>query len=325
MRRRDFMLTMAAASAAPWSAPARADTFPSGPVKFVVPFSAGGPTDQIVRVISQPMSEVLGQPVIVDYKPGAGSRIATEFVVNSPPTGYTLLVNGLTGSLLPLLTSMPFDPQKELAPVTQLCSIPYVLLVRRDLPVKDIQAFIEYAKANPGKLNYGSASGTGSSTHFLLELFQDQTGTKAVMVPYKGSPQAAQDMMAGRIDFMFDTFGSAEPFIKDGRIRALAVTTPKRSELLPDLPTLIEAGLPKFDVSTWIGLMTPAKTPQNAIETLHKAATEVLRRPEVRKRLLELGTDVTLNAGAAQLAARRRGDVDTFGPLIERLGLTHKF
>ena len=325
MDRRNFLLT-AAAAAATTQLPAHAQgaRYPNGPIKLVVPFTAGGPTDAVVRVVSTPMQEVLGQPLVIDNKPGAGSRIATEFVVKAPPDGYTLLVNGLTGSLLPLLTQLPFDPNTALVPVTQVCTIPYVLVVRQDLPVKTIKEFIDYARANPGKLSYGSATGTGGATHFLLELFQDLTGTKSVLIPYKGSSQAAIDMAAGRVDFMFDTYGSAAPFIKDGRARPIAVTSPQRSSLLPQIPTLIEAGLPKFDVATWIGLLAPAGTPQTAIDALHRAATEALKKPSVQQALRDLGTD-PINANGAQLAARRKADTDIFGPLIERLGLTHKF
>ena len=272
--------------------PAGAQDYPAKPIRFVVPYPAGGPLDTVARLLGQKVGEALGQPVVVDNKPGAGGNIGADIVAKSPPDGYTILMGAVaTHAINPTLyASIPYDPVRDFTPITQVASTPNVLVVNPAVPANDVRSFIAYAKAHPGKLNFGSGS-TGSAGHLAGELFNAQAGVKMTHVPYKGAAPAMQDLLGGRIDLMFDNLASSMAQVKAGKVRALAVTTAKRSSLAPQLPTIAESGLPDFDISTWFGVFAPAGVPRPVVERLHAELTRALAAPDVRERMLALGAE----------------------------------
>ena len=299
---------------------ASAQTYPAKPIHFVVPYPAGGPLDTVARLLGSKVAESMKQPVIVENKPGAGGNIGADFVAKSPADGYTLLMGAVaTHAINPTLyPHIPYDPVRDFVPITQVASTPNVLVVNPSLPVRDVQEFIAYAKANPGKLNFGSGS-TGSAGHLAGELFDTLAGVKMVHVPYKGAGPAMQDLIGGQIQLMFDNLASSLGQIKAGRVRALAVTTAKRSALAPDLPTIAESGLPGFDISTWFGVFAPAKTPQPIVDRLYTEFTRALALPEVREAMLKLGAEPVGNK-PAEFAAYIQSEADKYAKLIRASG-----
>ena len=275
------------------SAPAAvAQPFPSRTVHIVVPFPPGGPLDATGRLIAQKLSEMWGQSVVVDNKPGAGGNIGADFVAKSAPDGYTVVMGALsTHAVNPsLYPQMPYNAVKDFAPITLVAVTPNVLVVNPTLAVTSAKEFIAFAKANPGKLNFGSGS-NGSAGHLAGELFNVETGAKMVHVPYKGGAPATQALLAGDTMLMFDNLANAMPQVKAGKLRALAVTTATRSSLAPDLPTMAEAGLPGFDIATWFGLLAPAGTPRDIIAKWNADVTKILASPEMRERLVAQGAE----------------------------------
>src|SRR5436190_11110451 len=242
---------------------ALAQSYPVKPIRFVVPYPAGGPLDTVARLLGQKVSESVKQPVIVDNKPGAGGNIGADAVAKSPADGYTLLMGAVaTHAINPTLyASIPYDPVRDFQPITQVASTPNVLIVNPSVPATNVREFIAYAKANPGKLNFGSGS-TGSAGHLAGELFKTMAGVEMIHVPYKGAAPAMQDLIGGQVQLMFDNYASAATQVRAGKVKALAVTTAKRSALAPDLPTIAESGLPGFDINTWFGIFAPAGTPR---------------------------------------------------------------
>lgn len=271
---------------------AAAQPFPDKPIHFVVPYPPGGPLDTVARLLGQKVSERIGQPVIVENKPGAGGNIGADSVAKAAPDGYTILMGAVaTHAINPsLYARIPYDPIKDFTPITLIGVTPNVLVVNASVPVKDVKEFIAYAKAHPGKLNYGSGS-TGSAGHLAGELFNSMAGVQMAHIPYKGAAPAMQDLLGGQIQLMFDNMASALPQVKTGRIRALAVTTPKRASGAPDLPTVAESGLPGFDISTWFGLFAPANIPKDAAAKLHAEFIRALALPEVKERFAALGVE----------------------------------
>ena len=270
----------------------RAQTFPTKPVKLVVPFPPGGPLDSVGRAIADKLTQVWGQPVVVDNKPGAGGNIGADIVAKSAPDGYTIVMGALsTHAVNPsLYPTMPYDAVKDFAPITLVAVTPNVLVVNPSLPVHSVKELIAYAKANPGKLSFGSGS-TGSAGHLAGELFKADTGVDMVHVPYKGGAPAMQALLAGDTQLMFDNLANSMPQVKAGKLRALAVTTAQRSKLAPDLPTMAEAGVPGFDISTWFGLLAPAGTPPAVIAKWNADVTKILEAPEMRERLTLQGAE----------------------------------
>ena len=266
--------------------------YPTKPVKLVVPFPPGGSLDIAGRLIAQKLTEMWGQSVVVENKPGAGGNIGADFVAKSPPDGYTILLGALsTHAVNPsLYKTMPYDAAKDFAPITLIAITPNVLVVNASLPVNSAREFLAYAKANPGKLAFGSGS-NGSAGHLAGELFKVETGTDAVHVPFKGGAPATQALLAGDTQFMFDNLANAMAQVKAGKIKALAVTTAQRSSLVPDLPTMAEAGLPGFDISTWYGLFAPAGTPPSIVAKWNADVTKILTSPDVRAKLVADGAD----------------------------------
>ena len=285
------MLAAAASAAVVLSAGAQA--WPTKPVRLVVPYP-GGPVDLSSRVVAAKLQESLGQPVVVELKPGAGGVIAADAVAKSAPDGYTFLMGAIaTHAINPsLMPSLPYDPMRDFRHVALVVKVPNVLVVNLDLPAKSVADLVALAKARPGKLDFGSGS-TGSTGHLAGEMFKQMTGTFMVHIPYKSSAPAVTDLLAGRLHLMFDNLASATPNIKAGKVRALAVTTAKRSEMQPELPTLDESGLKGFDMSTWWGVMAPARVPADIVARLSAELQKALEAPDVRERLRSLGSDAS--------------------------------
>jgi tripartite-type tricarboxylate transporter receptor subunit TctC len=264
--------------------------YPAKPVRLVVPFPAGGTTDILARAVAQKLSEAWGQQVIVDNRPGAGGNIGSDLVAKSKPDGYTLLMGTVgTHAINPsLYKNMPYDHVKDFVPVILVAGVPNVLVVNPSLPVHSVPELIAYAKANPGKLNFAS-SGNGTSIHLSGELFKAMTGVEMTHVPYKGSAPALTDLIGGQVQLMFDNLPSSLPFIKAGKLRALAVTSGARAAALPDLPTLAESGLPGFEASSWFGVLAPAGTPRDIVAKLDGTIASWLASPEAKEKLLAQG------------------------------------
>ncbi len=276
--------------------PASAQAYPTKPVRMVVPFPPGGSLDIAGRLIAQKLSEAWGQSVVVENKPGAGGNIGADLVAKSPPDGYTILLGALsTHAVNPsLYRTMPYDAAKDFAPITLIAVTPNVLVVNAASPVNNVKEFIAYAKANPGKLAFGSGS-NGSAGHLAGELFKVETGTDAVHIPFKGGAPATQALLAGDTQFMFDNLANAMAQVKAGKLKALAVTTARRSPLAPDLPTMAEAGLPGFDISTWYGFFAPAGTPPAIVARWNADVTKILNSPDVRAKFVADGADPSPN------------------------------
>ncbi|MBY0408945.1 MAG: tripartite tricarboxylate transporter substrate binding protein [Burkholderiaceae bacterium] len=290
---RRSLLASAALALALGSPMAQAQTqaFPKGPIRLVVPYPPGGPTDLVARVIVARLTESLGQPIVVDNKAGASGMLGAAMVAKAPADGYTLLANASIHVINPFVyASSPYDAFRDFEPVTQLVDVPLVLVVNKDLPVKTVQELIQYAKTHANKLNFGSA-GNASAQHLSGELFKIKTGLQMQHVPYKGSSPALTDLIGGQIQFMFDSMPSATPFINSGRLRALAVTTAKRSPSLPDVPTMEEAGVPGFLTSTWYGLWAPKDTPREVVQKIWREAQQVLAEPQIAAQYRRLGAE----------------------------------
>ena len=266
-------------------------SFPSKSITMIVPFPPGGPTDLVARVIAQKMSESMGQSVVVDNRGGANGNLGAMLAVRAAADGYTLLYNTSSITLSPALyKSLSYDVKRDLAPVALTAVVPLALVVGLNVPANSVSEFIAYAKANPGKLSYGSA-GNGNVTHLGAFQFVRANGIDAVHIPYKGSAPADIDLVGGQIQFMTDTVNSVMPFVRDKRMKMLAVTTPKRMSLFPDVPTLAESGMPGFEVGAWQGLMVPANTPKPIIQRLNAEVMKALQSPDVRQKLALQGAE----------------------------------
>lgn len=288
-------------------------------VKLVVPFTAGGATDVLGRLIADKLGQSWGSTVIVENRPGAGSNIGIEAVAKSEPNGDTLLIAsvGLATNRY-LYAKVNYDPVKDLAPITMVALVPNLLVVRDDLPVKNVAELVAYAKANPGKLTFAS-SGVGTSLHLAGELFQKLTGTKMVHVPYRGSAQAIQDLTGGRVDLIFDNITSALPHAKAGTIRALGVTTLKRAPTAPDYPPIAET-IPGFDVSSWFALFAPAKTPQPIVEKIYQDAKAGLADPSLRSKMDALAAEPG-GWTPEELGRFLQSELKKWGDLIQEAGI----
>jgi tripartite-type tricarboxylate transporter receptor subunit TctC len=297
-----------------------AQSYPTRPVTVVVPYAVGGTTDIVARLVGTQMGTSLGQSVVVDNRVGGGGNIGWGAVARAAPDGYTLLTTEMSFTIAPALgTKQPFDPKKDFSHIVTLAAAPHVLVINPALPAKTVQEFIALAKASPGKFNYGSG-GNGTNTHLGGELFKSAAGVSLVHVPYKGAGQVLQDLMGGQVQALVTSLPTALPHIKSGKLRALMVTSEKRSTLLPDVPSAKEAGLPKVVMDFWVGLAAPAGTPPAVIDRLNKAAVEALNSPEGRKRLADQGLEPVANspAQAAQLAA---DETQRWGAVVNAAGI----
>lgn len=270
---------------------ADAQSFPSKSVRLVVPFAAGGSTDIVARMLGQKLSEIWGQPVIIENRAGGSTVIGTDVVARSAPDGLTLLVTPAPFTIVPsLIGKLPYDPHKDFAPITLINTTPLVVVVHPGVPARDVQELIRLARARPGALNFGS-SGSGGSNHLAGELFSAMAGVKMVHIPYKGNAPALADLVGGHVDLVFNGLTSAIAQIQSGRLRALAVTSLNRSEALPDLPTLDEVGLKRFQAVAWNGLTAPAGTPQAIIEKINADVRRIIKSPDLVQRLRSEGSD----------------------------------
>ncbi len=297
--RRQFLhLAASAAALSTLSRTGHAQTYPTQPVRVIVAFAAGSGSDIMARLMAQWLTERLGQPIIIENRPGAGGNVGTEMVVKAPPDGYTLLkvvpANTVNDTLYERL---PFNFIRDIAPVAGMVRVPYVLVVNQSLPVTTVPEFIAYAKANPGKLNFASA-GVGTGIHMSGELFKMMTGVNMVHVPYRGAGNAMTDLIGGQVQLMFDTTQASIPHIKAGKVRALAVTTAARSELLPDLPTIGDF-VPGYEASGPFGFGAPRNTPVEIVEKLNRDINAALADPKAKARIAELGGEVLTGSPAA--------------------------
>ena len=296
-------------------------TYPTKPIRMIAPFAPGGGADYVARVAAQKLNAALGQPVVVDNRGGAGGAIGTELAARSPADGYTLLL-GSQGpfAILPVISAkLAYDPVKDFAPVTVVCSFPFVLVVNPALPVKSVQELIALAQAKPGQLNFGSP-GNGSTTHLANELLKVLAKIDVVHVPYKGVAPAVADVLAGQLQFMSGDLSTLMPQVKAGRVRALAVTGAKRSTLVPELPTVAESGLPGYEASGWFGVIAPGATPREVVARLNAALVKGVMETDARERLAALGGEVVANT-PAEFSARIRDDLAKWRKLAAVIGL----
>ena len=298
------------------------ETFAQGkPVRLVVPFGAGGAPDVIARLMAPPISENLGAPVVVDNRPGATGIIAAEYVKGSPPDGTTLFVaDSAHFAISPALRpNLPYDPQKDFVPVTLVATSPLMLVVHPSIAAKSVQELVALAKANPGRLNFGSG-GVGSTPHLSAELFKSAAGINAVHVPYKGGAPALNDLVGGQLSFMIENVPGTMPFVKSGKLRALAITSAQRSPLEPALPTMAESGVPGYEVVGWQGLFAVAGTPPEIVARLQAEVGKVLRLPEVRERLAALGAE-PVGSTPEEFGAFIRAERTRWGAIIREKGI----
>ena len=282
----------------PAAARAQAPAWPSRPVRFIVPYSPGGPTDIMGRIVAQAVQGPLGQPFVVENRAGASGIIGSEAVARAAPDGATFLVNASAHAIVPhLVRQMPFDVINDFAPVTNIAAVPLMVVVNPSLPVRSIAELIAYAKANPGRIAYASSS-QGGAPHLAAELFKLMAGVDMTHVPYRGSGPAVQDMIAGTVQVMIDSMPSSAGAVRDGRLRGLAVTTRERVPAFPDLPTVAEAGVPGYEIATWYGIWAPRGTPQAIVERLQQATAAAVATPEMRARLDALGAQPVADSPA---------------------------
>jgi len=290
-------------------------------VRLVVPFATGGPTDIAARVIAPLLGEAMGKTVIVDNRVGATGAIGAEFVARAPADGNTILFG--TSSIMAanpaLMPKLPYDPVNDFAPVSLVATIENILVVHPSLPVKNVPEFIQYAKANPGKLFYGS-SGMGSTYHLGSELFANLTQTQLTHVPYKGQGPAAQDLLAGHLQLMFDAFNSAYPNIKSGRVKALGIASAKRHPDLPDLPTIVEQGVPGYVTTIWIAFFLPAKTPKPVVQKLQSDLSAILQRTDVKERFNKLGMQA-VGSSPGELDSLLRSELTQWSRVVKEANI----
>ena len=303
------------------SGSALAQAWPGKPMRIVIAQAPGSATDVISRVVANPLSEALGQPIVIDARPGAGGVLGTEVAARSAPDGYTLFManNSTHGSNPAVYAKLPYDAVKDFAPVSFVASVPYVLVVDPKLPVKTVQEFIALVKANPGKMNYASA-GNGSTHHFCGELLKSMTGIDIQHIPYKGSGPGIAGLLGGEVSMMFSNVADIGAQVKGGKVRALAVTATKRSSTLPEVPTMAEAGLPDFVITSWFGLLVPAGTPAAIVGRLNAETVKVLGRADVKATLGAQGLDVA-SSTPEQFAAHIRSEIARFGQIAKAAGI----
>lgn len=320
-RLRAACATLLAGMAAFGAANAVAQAYPAKPVKLIVGFPPGGGSDALARLLGAALPDKLGQQVLVDNRAGANTIVATEFVKSQPPDGYTLLFVSASFAINPSLYKLTYDIEKDFTPVAVVAIVPLLLIVNNDSPAKSVKDLIAMAKSQPGKLTYASF-GAGSAAHLAGEMFLSMTGTSMIHVPYKGSAPAVVDVMGGRVTTMLPGIGSAINLAKDGKLRALAVSTAKRASGAPDIPTIAESGVPGFDVATWESIQAPAGTPAAAITRLNTAIREVVATPELRQKMINLGFEPDATKSPAAAAQFVRSERNKFGTVVKERKIT---
>lgn len=298
------------------SSSAMAQAWPSKSISLIVPFPAGGTTDVLARAVGLELSKSLGQPVIVESKPGAGSTLGADYVAKAKPDGYTLLMGAVHHTIATsVYKKLAYDFQKDFAPVTTVALVPNVLVVNPAVPAKNVKELLALAKAEPGKLTYGS-NGNGTGQHLIGAQFEGMGGVQLLHVPYKGSGPLTTDLLGGQITMSFDTITPVLPHIKAGKLRALAVTTATRSKALPEVPTLDESGLKGFNLGTWFGVLAPAATPRDVVTRLNTEIVKIINSPEFKKKMDDIGAEPIGNT-PEQMARQIKDDTERFAKLVK--------
>ena len=300
---------------------AHAQTYPNKPIRIIIAQAPGSATDVISRVVGNRLSEALGQPIVVEARPGAGGAVGTEAAARSAPDGYTLFManNSTHGSNPALYPKLPYDAVKDFAPISFVASVPYVLVVEPSLPASSVQELIAFARSRPGKMNYASA-GNGSTHQFCAELLKSTAGIDMVHIPYKGSPPGIAALLAGEVSLMFANLTDIGAQIRSGRVKPLAVTTLKRAELLPNVPTMVEAGVQDFEITSWFGLLAPAATPAPVVARLNAEMVKVLAREDVKSTLGAQGLNVS-SSSPEQFAAHIKSEIARFSRIARTAGI----
>jgi len=319
MRGRAVSAGVGVVVAAAMALPVLAQTYPSKPIELVVPFVAGGTTDNIARLMAQRFAESWSQTVIVNNRPGAGSTIGTAAAAKAAPDGHTLLVTTFAFAAAPALQKVSFDPIKDFAPITELASLPMMLLVHPSLPAKNLQEFIALAKSSAGGLDYAS-SGPGTSTHLAAEMFNTMAGVRLVHVPYKGNAEVYNALLGGHIKVHFSLVPSGIAHVRAGKLRVLAVTSEKRLPYLPDVPTIAESGFPTYEISSWQGMLAPAGTRPKVIAKINGEVIELLKTPAMRERMAREGADA-VGSSPQQFGQRLKSEVDKWARVAKAAGL----
>jgi tripartite-type tricarboxylate transporter receptor subunit TctC len=304
------------------AAPALADNYPNKPIRLIVPFPASGATDLLARAIAQKVGTNLGQQVVVDNRPGAGGAIGSDMAAKAPADGYTLLIaTTSTHSIGPYInTRLPYNTETDFTPIGQVAVATNLLVVPNSLPVKNVKELIDYAKKHPGELNYAS-SGNGTVVHLTAEAFKTQAGVFITHIPYRGTALSVPDLISGKVQVLFDSIVSGLPHVKDGKLKALAVTSAKRSPLAPEIPTVSESGLPGFESDTWFGIYGPKNLPADVVARLNAEFNKAIQAPEVKERLAKLGAE-PVGGTPAQFAAMVKKDSARWGKLIKDRKIT---
>ncbi len=296
------------------------EAWPTRPVRFILPFPPGGGTDILGRMIAERLSAHLGQPVVTENRGGAGGNVGAEAAARAAPDGYTIVLVAPSLAISPTLYSkINYDPVKDFAPISLVATVPNVMITQPSLPVQNLQEFIAHVKAKPGALNFGSG-GAGTSNHLAGELFNMVTGTQLVHIPYKGVNLAMQDVLSGNVHLVFIGTPAAAPHIKAGKLRALALVAPQRSAALPDVPTVAEAGLREFEVTTWYGVLAPAGTPRPIINRVNAELVKIMHSPELKEKLAATGTD-PLTSTPEEFAAYIKSEIAKWGDVIRKAGV----
>ena len=299
---------------------AMADSYPSKPITMIVPFSAGGTTDILARIVGQALGQELGESIIIENKPGAGGNIGAQQAARSKADGYTLFMGtvGTHAINQSLYKKLPYDPLKDFAPLSRVANVPNLLVAHPSRPYKTVQEMIDFAKKNPGEVTYGSP-GSGASPHVSGALFQSMTGAEITHIPYKGSAPAISDLLGNQIAIMFDNMPSAIQHVRSGKLRPIAVTSSQRSPELPDVPTIAEAGVPGYEAMSWFGLWAVAGTPQPVLDKLHSSLAKVLQDPTVVKKIADQGGSISIDT-PAQFEAFIKGEAAKWGKVVKESG-----
>ena len=297
-----------------------AQAWPAKPIKYIVPFAAGGTTDILARTISEKLSVALGQPVIVENKPGAGGGVGAAETAKAAPDGYTIMGGTISTHAInaTLYSKLPYDPVKDFIPITLIARVPNMLVINNDIPAKNVAELVALMKANPGKWSFAS-SGNGTSQHLSGELFKGMAGVDMQHIPYKGSPPALTDVMGGQVNMTFDNITTAWVLAKGGKLRAIAVTTAQRSPIAPDVPTLAESGLPGYEIGSWQGVFAPAGTPPDVVKRLNAEIVKIINTPDVQKKLLDLGAEPVANS-SEDFTAFVKTEVVKWGDVVRKSG-----
>jgi tripartite-type tricarboxylate transporter receptor subunit TctC len=313
-------LALAVALALSLALDAAAQTYPAKSIRLIVPFPPGGSADILARAIGQKAGEGLGQSLVVENRPGAGTAIGAEALAKSAPDGYAIMIGTVSSHAInPALNpKLPFDPVRDFTPVSLVASIPFAMIVHPSVPAKTVQEFVALARAQPGTLNYSSA-GSGTSNHLAGELLKSMTGIDIVHVPYKGSAPALNDLISGQVSLMFDLVLTAAPPVKSGSVRGLAVTSAQRSSVLPDLPTVAES-IPGYEVSAWFGVFAPAGVPQPVVQRLNAEFVKALQQPDLRQRLASQGAE-PLTSTPDEFAAYLRSEIEKWAKVVKAAGM----